>query len=461
MKKLLIVLCLIPLLLLSSCATTSPSEKEEDAIKSALIKDDTAAALTALASVKESYNDESVYNLDYGMLAFYNGDYENAIDALTAAETVIENNRITSISEGAAGLIANDNVKAYSGANYEDLYIKGVKALSYYALGDLEGAMVEIRRANVIARDFALNPEAQSSWIEELVLALTPNPYQYFSIPEVSDYTESSFSRYLSLLMYAALKDEGNASIDYDALVESGSVAVSEEDFIYPQGKARVNFIAFNGLIADKEAASAMAQTGAIRHLVSWPYIPEYEGSSVFSVDITCSNGETTTLSTLEDVSDAARANVAMDAASKYLGSYYRGMTKMTATKVTADTAYDEAIKLAVQARDEAKKAVQGQNDFVRGLAEAAADKAYDVAVEAAEAAREAALAAVNETEIPDIRMARFLPDTVCVGGLTLDPGVYDFTMTFHTASGDVVKTFNGVEVSDRNLNVVFASCAR
>ncbi len=204
-----------------------------------------------------------------------------------------------------------------------------------------------------------------------------------------------------------------------------------------------------------------MAQTGAIRHLVSWPYIPEYEGSSVFSVDITCSNGETTTLSTLEDVSDAARANVAMDAASKYLGSYYRGMTKMTATKVTADTAYDEAIKLAVQARDEAKKAVQGQNDFVRGLAEAAADKAYDVAVEAAEAAREAALAAVNETEIPDIRMARFLPDTVCVGGLTLDPGVYDFTMTFHTASGDVVKTFNCVEVSDRNLNVVFASCAR
>ena len=88
--------------------------------------------------------------------------------------------------------------------------------------------MVEIRRANVIAMDFALNPEAQSSWIEELVLALTPNPYQYFSIPEVSDYTESSFSRYLSMLMYAALKDEGNASIDYDALVESGSVAVSE-----------------------------------------------------------------------------------------------------------------------------------------------------------------------------------------------------------------------------------------
>ncbi len=127
MKKLLIVLCLIPLLFLSSCATTSPSEKEEDAIKSALIKDDTAAALAALASAKESYNDESVYNLDYGMLSFYNGDYENAIDALTAAETVIENNRITSISEGAAGLIANDNVKAYSGANYEDLYIKGGK----------------------------------------------------------------------------------------------------------------------------------------------------------------------------------------------------------------------------------------------------------------------------------------------------------------------------------------------
>ena len=88
------------------------------------------------------------------MLEFYNGNYAQAIDSLAMAESAIENNRIASISEGAAGLIANDNVKAYSGANYEDLYIKGVKALSYYAMGDYEDSLVEIRRANIISRDF-------------------------------------------------------------------------------------------------------------------------------------------------------------------------------------------------------------------------------------------------------------------------------------------------------------------
>ncbi len=463
MRKNIILTCIISILLiLTSCATTAPGEREQNIIKQSLINGDTAAAVSALVSSSDSYNDEAVYNLDYGMLEFYNGNYAQAIDSLAMAESAIENNRIASISEGAAGLIANDNVKAYSGANYEDLYIKGVKALSYYAMGDYEDSLVEIRRANIISRDFFLNQEEQTNWIEELVLAITPDPFAALEggIPDASDYTSSAFINYLSMLMYASMRDSGNARLDFEALEAKAPGVASAEDVEIPSGKTRVNFIAFNGIIADKREGSVMAVSPiplapvAVAHKVSWPYIPEYEGSSITGVAVTSSDGQRIELGLLEDVSDAARANVNMDMASKYLGSFYRGYTKMG----IAVTAAVETRNLAVEAAEEQLSKLRSQG----GLAALGADAAYSAAIKAADTAYNAALEAVNETEIADIRMARFLPDQVMAGGMTVDPGTYDFTVEFYSGNTVVdTETFENVTVTPGMANVVFASCAR
>lgn len=449
------------LLVLSSCASTGPSEREQDSVRSALMQDDIVSAVNTINGALDSYNDQAVYDLDIGMLCFYGRDYETAISVLTAAERIIENNRVASISEGAAGLIANDNVKAYPGANYEDLYIKAIKALSYYALGDIDEAMVELRRANIISTDFAQNPEEAASWIEELVLLLTPDPLQYFENPNIPYIFDSALVRYLSMVFYRGMGDVGNAGVDYDVLATTGTRAISEEDVYVPQGQARVNFVALNGLIADKQEASAMAITGDVPHKVAWPVIPQYGGSSVSEVIVRASNGETMRLSLLEDVSDLARANVSMDAVSKYLGSYYRGYTKMMAAKLAADEAYKLAMSAADEARSQALSSLSGQNALARMAGEKAAEVAYDVARDAALTAYAAALQAVDDTEIPDLRMGRFLPDSVMAGGMTLSPGVYDFTVTFRTGYGDVTRVYRGVEVSPNRPNIVFATCAR
>lgn len=73
-------------MLLFSCATTGPSDKQQDAIETALMQGNTAVALAELDAAMETYSEQAVYDLDYGMLSFYNGDYENAISALTEAE---------------------------------------------------------------------------------------------------------------------------------------------------------------------------------------------------------------------------------------------------------------------------------------------------------------------------------------------------------------------------------------
>ena len=67
----------------------------------------------------------------------------------------------------------------------------------------------------------------------------------------------------------------------------------------------------------------------------------------------------------------------------------------------------------------------------------------------------------MNETEIPDLRMARFLPDQVMAGGLTMAPGTYDFTVEFYAGNNLVsTKTFTGVDVRAGMPNIVFAACA-
>ena len=460
MRKFIIGMIAV-LLVLSSCASTGPSEREQDSVRTALMQDDIVSAVNMINGALESYNDQAVYDLDIGMLCFYGRDYETAISVLTEAERIIENNRVTSISEGAAGLIANDNVKAYPGANYEDLYIKAIKALAYYALGDIDEAMVELRRANIISTDFAQNPEEAASWIEELVLLLTPDPLQYFEDPDIPYIFDSALVRYLSMVFYRGLGDVGNANVDYNVLTTTGTMAVSEEDVYVPQGMARVNFVTLNGLIADKEEASALAITGDVPHKVTWPVIPSYGGSSVSEVIVRASTGEAVRLSLLEDVSDLARANVSMDAVSKYLGSFYRGYTKMMAAKAAADEAFKLAMSAAEDGRAQALSALSGQNAIARMAGEKAAEVAYNVARDAAVSAYNAALQAVDDTEIPDLRMGRFMPDSVMAGGMTLEAGVYDFTVTFRTGYGDVTRVFRGVEVAPDRPNIVFASCAR
>ena len=95
MKKAKFVAVMVAsLLVLFSCASTGPTEEQQDAIETALVQGNTMQALAELDAAIESYSEQAVYDLDYGMLSFYNGDYENAIAALTEAEGIIENDTV-------------------------------------------------------------------------------------------------------------------------------------------------------------------------------------------------------------------------------------------------------------------------------------------------------------------------------------------------------------------------------
>ena len=64
--------------------------------------------------------------------------------------------------------------------------------------------------------------------------------------------------------------------------------------------------------------------------------------------------------------------------------------------------------------------------------------------------------------EIADTRMGRYFPASVSVAGMTLDPGVYDFTVTYQLKNGKkIVKNYSGVNVEFGQVNLVVSSCAK
>ena len=98
--------------------------------------------------------DAILYAMERGRLAQIRGEIEQSIrnfgDSMEAISLNDEKAIISASQVGnqAQAIIVNDNVIAYEGERYERVMLHHFQALNYLAKRDLEGARVEIRRAN-------------------------------------------------------------------------------------------------------------------------------------------------------------------------------------------------------------------------------------------------------------------------------------------------------------------------
>lgn len=464
LKFSVVTLAVLILLISVSCATTKVEKKDQDQTRLYVIEGNLSTAKQSLIKQKERYVDPLLYQIDYGIISLYLGDYDEAIEHFSKAETNIEANKAKSVSEGASALLVNDNVRAYTGASYEDVYVNLFKAISFAKKGDYESALVEMKRADIKMTDKALNEKTQESGLVKLMAAITAKPFDAFPNQEIKPVMDSAFVDYMSMLIYRANGEEDNAQVDLNRLkakLGESHPVVDSADVSVPKGKARVNFVSFEGLIAPKvEEAVTVKFKDEVFHKVAWPKISSSSGSAVGEVVVTCSNGDRVTLKTIENLSDMARSDLALTAKSSYLRSYYRGYMKMTAAWEVANVAYQTAMELAKEVHKQARSVASSLPSIAQKVAYNSADKALVSSQLAALNTLLAALNAINETEKADTRMGVYLPDRVSVGALTLDPGVYDFIVTYRIGNGSVTQKYTGVEVKE-DFNLLFSTCAK
>ena len=387
-----------------------------------------AQALQAMekerATKGSAYADKNdiLFYLDRGMVSHYAGRYEDSAADLEEAGRLIEEAFTKSLSQEVASYIANDNAKDYAGEDYEDLYVNVFNALNYYHLGDIDGALVEVRRVD--EKLAVLSGKYEKA--QEKVLTSAANLSGMDLGVEAVRFSNSALARYLGALFFRAKGDEDDARIDLDEVRRAYELApgvygnplpssLSEEGSV-PQGMARLNVIGFTGLSPVKEEVRTnfVVATLALPKMVERP-------SGIVSAEVTLDTGQRFGLELLEDMGGVAQET-------------FKAKYGLTVAKTAARTAI-KAAATAV-ASDAASRTGGGA---IAGFAVGLAGRA-----------------AADASEKADLRVSRFFPGRALVGGVNLEPGVYTVTVSYYGPGGALVGTDiqEGVSVEAGRLNL-------
>jgi tetratricopeptide (TPR) repeat protein len=157
MRRAAVFLACAPLfaLSLSGCANGALVRYEKIA-KRAASQDYLEAAKAVRADRESLYGSHSrlLYEMDLGLLYHYAGRYDSSTIFLARAADTWESLYTRSVTNEAASLLVNDNVRPYRGRPYEIVWLRVFQAFNYLALGDLDGARVEMRQARILVDEY-------------------------------------------------------------------------------------------------------------------------------------------------------------------------------------------------------------------------------------------------------------------------------------------------------------------
>ncbi len=188
MKRLIILLA--SALLLCSCANKSMTRYET--LAPALEKKGFEGAIEKAKKEEPKIygsNSEFLYNFDLGTLYHYNRKFKESAMYLEKADQVYEDLYTKSITNEAAAIATNDNIRPYRARPFELLVLHQLQILNYLAMRDVDGALVEVKRAQIA--------------MESL--------YQ----KDKDKVNDNGFLRYLCALVYEMSGEDDDAAIAY------------------------------------------------------------------------------------------------------------------------------------------------------------------------------------------------------------------------------------------------------
>ena len=145
-------------------------------------------------AAREKGVNQLLFMLDEASSLFAERRFNEAIEVLLRAERLTEIKDYTSLSEEAGTLVTGDNIRTYSGEDFEKVLVNVYLAIAFAAVGKLEDAQVEARKINLIL---------------------------YRMIHEGKrNYEESPFARYLSAMIWEAGRETNDAYVDYKKTAE-------------------------------------------------------------------------------------------------------------------------------------------------------------------------------------------------------------------------------------------------
>jgi hypothetical protein len=374
--------------------------------------------------------------LDKGMLDHYAENYKESSAGLEEAERLIVDAYTKSVTLEIGTFILNDNTREYAGEDYEDLYLNVFNALNYYNMGNIEEALVEVRKINeklkALTVKYAASIEQAKQYADE------NGGYSGGNNEEKFTFTDSALARYLAALFWRGTGHSDDARIDLDALAEAYRLSPQvydnpvpstvKDEYLSPKGEARLNLIAFTGLSPLKAE-----DVTYIPLPFPFPYdsmkialpVMQYRPVKAVHVEAVIDGNERLTLELVEDMG-------------KVMEETFKARRSLIYVKTVVRTIVKTSVAAAAHA------AVSENSGEGWGLLAGIAGRLF-----------------TEGTEAADIRSARYFPRYAFVGGINLPPGEHTVTVNFYSG-GSVIKTIQKtIQLRENRLNLMEVICLK
>jgi len=433
--------------LLFSCATRPEAYRDID---QAVDKNEFDMAVEALKKGQKGnrpiYPEKNAISLyiDKGLLEHYAENYANSSQDLQEAERLIQEAFTKSVTADMASYIANDNTKEYPGEDFEDIYINVFNALNYYNRGNIDGALVEIRKLTIpsgkldmLSRKYENVRRSTGSGAAETLRSFGMSANDAMPTGKPVEFSNSALARYLSALFYLSDGNTDSARIEFDQLqaafasnkkVYYHPVPKSVADIqTVPPEKARLNVIGFAGLSPVKEEGLFPVSFPLSYSLLCQPVfkLPKFvkRPSAINRIEVVVEGEDKFNLELLEDMGAVIEETYNAHFSQIFFKTFIRLLSKYAAVAVSANIARERG----------------GDYAELTALSIAIAGKA-----------------AADASEGADIRMARYIPDKAYIGGINLDPGTYNITIHYYSGRHIVAKDERrDVEVRANAANLI------
>lgn len=242
MKIIFIKACSILLLTsaLSACSTASFTDlfnnynQQMREVKQAQQQGDFQQAINLIPTRNARDNNYNLHLLEKARLAFLANETEQSKNDFEQVYQLIQQAELSAkieLSRGVenvAAIMSNDNATRYDIPRYEQSMLHTYQALNYLAQQNLPGALVEVRRANVVQEN-ALASNAKSiekDQQEMLAQGVNANelsrqyPTMNNAIGQIKNGFQNAYTFYLSAVLYEAANQKNDAYIDYKKALE-------------------------------------------------------------------------------------------------------------------------------------------------------------------------------------------------------------------------------------------------
>jgi hypothetical protein len=156
--------CILPLF---SCTTRSA--KRIKLLDKTISSQEFEKAIKDIKGSPELYGklNRFLYFLDLGLLYHYSNKYEESITHLQKAEAILDGLYARSITNEAASLLTNDNLRPYRAKRYEQILLHQFLAFNYLALNEFDEALVETRKVQLVFDRFKSKDKGRDKYNDD------------------------------------------------------------------------------------------------------------------------------------------------------------------------------------------------------------------------------------------------------------------------------------------------------